>query len=322
MTESAFVSIGLPTYNRVSSLKRAVASVLAQEHAHWELVISDNASSDETESFCRDLCARDSRVRFIRQPKNLGPTANFQTVLEHARGEFFMWLSDDDWLDPSYLTRCVRGLREQPDHALICGTSRYYDGEHLALTGRAINLTQHSPQQRVVAYYQQVDDNAMFHGVMRREQLERAPLRNVAGGDWIAMAEMAFQGKVRTLPDCHVNRSVGGASKNIKSLVRALRLPAIFGLHQMIFYAAMSASIHADIAWKSRVYQPLGIASRQSLAFQASMLVLKRFWRQIGWYSLKAAIKKPVLDVRGQLQVRTRFKAAMRRLLKNDEAQP
>lgn len=320
MSEPAFISVGLPTYNRVSSLKRAVASVLSQGHAHWELVISDNASSDATREWCEELSERDKRVRFFRHEENLGPTANFQTVLQHARGEFFMWLSDDDWLDPTYLAQCARGLREQPDHALICGGARYYDGEKLVLTGRAINLTHASPQRRVAAYYRQVDDNAMFYGLMRREQLARATLQNVAGGDWILMAQMAFQGKVRTLADCHINRSVGGASKDTRSIVRALRLPEALGAFPKLFYLAAAASIYADIAWKSPLYRPLGTLRRRILAGAASWLILRRFCLCVNWYPLKSTLNKPVLYVRGHLQLRTRVKAVLRRLSKDGAA--
>src|SRR5262245_14062805 len=93
------VSIGLPTYNRASMLPRAIESVLAQTHANIELVLSDNASTDETETICREAQARDPRINYIRQAVNIGLIANFKFVLREARGAFFMWLSDDDWLE-------------------------------------------------------------------------------------------------------------------------------------------------------------------------------------------------------------------------------
>jgi len=70
------VSIGIPTYNRAAGLERAVASVLGQTHRELELVISDNASTDNTPELCARLSASDARVRFLRQPFNRGPTAN------------------------------------------------------------------------------------------------------------------------------------------------------------------------------------------------------------------------------------------------------
>ncbi len=75
-------------------------SVLAQENPNFELVISDNASTNGTQTVCEDFCRRDNRIRYLQQANNAGPAANFQAVLDAARGELFMWLADDDWLGP------------------------------------------------------------------------------------------------------------------------------------------------------------------------------------------------------------------------------
>src|SRR5438477_10082725 len=102
MTASTpLVSVGLPTYNRSALLSRAIASVLEQSYQNIELVISDNSSTDATESVCRDAQRRDRRVTYIRQLSNRGATENFRQVLKRSRGEFYMWLSDDDWLAPN-----------------------------------------------------------------------------------------------------------------------------------------------------------------------------------------------------------------------------
>src|ERR1700687_633000 len=108
MTSQPLVSIGLPTYNRAVGLGRAIESVLAQDYRNIELIVSDNASTDETERLCTEYCRRDSRVRYLRQETNRGAISNFRAVVAHAQGEFFMWLGDDDWLDQGYLSECLR----------------------------------------------------------------------------------------------------------------------------------------------------------------------------------------------------------------------
>src|SRR5713226_3275180 len=97
MPEQSLVSIGLPTHNRSASLRRAIASALAQDYRPIELIVSDNGSTDETETICRAAAEHDSRIKYLRQPENRGAAANFQAVLDHARGDFFLWLADDDW---------------------------------------------------------------------------------------------------------------------------------------------------------------------------------------------------------------------------------
>src|SRR4051794_27303453 len=118
MGDAPLVSVGIPTFNRATVLKRAIESFLAQDYSNLELIISDNASPDETESVCEEYCARDTRVTYIRQRSNRGPRPNFLEVLHRARGPLFICLGDDDWLDSSYIRLCVQKLTENPDYAL------------------------------------------------------------------------------------------------------------------------------------------------------------------------------------------------------------
>jgi glycosyltransferase involved in cell wall biosynthesis len=101
------VSIGLPVRNGEQYLGEAVGSVLDQEHGDLELVISDNASDDGTEEICRHFARSDPRVRYHRQPQDIGLVANFNTVLHLARGTYFNWMGDDDRLTPTYVSQCV-----------------------------------------------------------------------------------------------------------------------------------------------------------------------------------------------------------------------
>ena len=116
------VSIGLPVRNGERTVGRAVRSVLEQDHAHLDVVISDNASTDGTEEICRDLARSDSRVHYIRQPENIGLIPNFYAVLHEARGSYFKWMGDDDWLTPTFVRRCVELFEEDP--ALLVVTTR------------------------------------------------------------------------------------------------------------------------------------------------------------------------------------------------------
>jgi glycosyltransferase involved in cell wall biosynthesis len=116
------VSIGLPVRNGEPTIGRAVRSVLEQGHARLELVISDNASDDGTEEICQELARSDARVRYVRQPQNIGLIPNFYAVLHQARGTYFKWIGHDDWLAPTYVGRCVEVLDDDP--ALILVTTK------------------------------------------------------------------------------------------------------------------------------------------------------------------------------------------------------
>jgi glycosyltransferase involved in cell wall biosynthesis len=91
------VSVGLPVYNGERYLSRALDSILEQSLSDFELIISDNASSDTTEAICRDYARRDPRIRYVRQRENLGAPRNWNFVVHEARGRYFKWASASDY---------------------------------------------------------------------------------------------------------------------------------------------------------------------------------------------------------------------------------
>ena len=109
------VSIGMPVFNGADFIRSSVSSLLSQDYDDFELIISDNASTDETESICRELAASDARIRYHRNDTNVGAAGNYNKVFELARGEFFKWAAHDDECHPSMIRRCVAVLERAPD---------------------------------------------------------------------------------------------------------------------------------------------------------------------------------------------------------------
>lgn len=269
------LTIGIPTYNRLDTLRRAVASALAQDCDDIEVLIADNTSTDGTEAYCRALSHRHAHVRYIRAPFNRGPTANFNRVLRDARGDYFLFLSDDDWLDPSYASRCVAWLRAHSDHAMAGGRPRYVRADGATADGRPINLSQSAPARRVHAYLRDVDDGAAIYGVLPRAIVERvSDIRNVMGNDWLFVAEVAALGKVVSLPDVHVNRSLGGTSASYGRLVETLNLPMIQG---RLPFLTVGWAFAVDVLWRSRVHrEALTRAERCTLATSCAVSMIRR----------------------------------------------
>ncbi len=114
-TGSPLVSIGMPVYNAESYLHEAMESLLKQTHDDYEIIISDNASTDHTEDICRSYAQRDPRIRYVRQTENVGATGNFNHVFGLAKGVYFKWASYDDLCEPDFLARCVEVLETHPD---------------------------------------------------------------------------------------------------------------------------------------------------------------------------------------------------------------
>lgn len=101
------VSIGMPVYNGEKFIRGALDSLLVQTFTDFELIISDNASTDNTERICQEYAAKDNRIRYVRQLKNVGPVANFKYVLDEAVGVYFMWAAHDDRRHPIALERMI-----------------------------------------------------------------------------------------------------------------------------------------------------------------------------------------------------------------------
>lgn len=119
MKKTPQVSIGMPVYNGERFIREAIDSLLAQTFTDFELIISDNASTDQTEAICQEYAKKDSRIRYVRQANNIGATANFEFVLDEAGSEFFMWAAADDRRHSDFLSITERVLKENLSISLV-----------------------------------------------------------------------------------------------------------------------------------------------------------------------------------------------------------
>ena len=244
MSPLPLVSIGIPTYNRAPLIGRAVESALAQDHPNVEVLISDNASTDDTAARCDAYARQHANVRYLRQPSNLGATANFNSVLRMARGEYFMWLGDDDWIDPDYVSRTLQRLRADPNLVLVSGRPVYYANGVRRDTGKVLSISAKSAFRRMLWYYWLVSDNGVFYGLMRRASAAPNPSRNAMGGDWIFIASLALRGGILMLQETAVHRELGGATASYEAIARAQGLPM---LHARFPFLAIARAAAADI---------------------------------------------------------------------------
>jgi glycosyltransferase involved in cell wall biosynthesis len=122
------VTVGLPVFNGGRFLGEAMDSLLAQDFADFEIVICDDASTDETAAIYRRYAALDSRIRIIRNPVHVGGVGNFRRALVEARGELFTWLAQDDLCDATYLSRLVEVFDRNQD-AVSCLSGLRFIGD-------------------------------------------------------------------------------------------------------------------------------------------------------------------------------------------------
>lgn len=226
-SSSPLVTIAIPTYNRARLLARSILSAQKQTHQNIEIVISDNNSSDGTESLCRGLAAQDSRIHYFRQPKNIGGTGNFNWLLSRGSGAYFMWLGDDDWIDTNYVESCLNTLERDPSLAFASGQPVYYKGGTRQFIGRIFDVTHMTAKQRISNYLLRVMDNGAFYGVYRRESIQELLLPDKFAGDWFFLCDALTFGGFRMIKDARVHRELGGATESYEKLTKLYGLPRV-----------------------------------------------------------------------------------------------
>ena len=134
------VSVCIPTWNRAQALRRGLANILALDYTPVEIVISDNASADETEVVCREAARSDPRIRYVRQERNIGLYANHNFCIQASRGEFLCLFHDHDLRSPSILRAYVSFLQEHPEVGAVCSNWDLIgdDGQVLGVRDHAV----------------------------------------------------------------------------------------------------------------------------------------------------------------------------------------
>jgi glycosyltransferase involved in cell wall biosynthesis len=192
------VSIALPVYNGEDYLAETITSILQQTYPHFELIISDNASTDRTAAICREFAARDGRIRYHRQPRNLGAAANFNRSHELATSEYFKWAAHDDLLDPEYLAHCTAALDAEPDAILCQSVVKIVDDQNRVLeVCRPVGPGADSPRPsvRLAARLRQKRCLDVF-GVIRANALRGSVrLGDHIGADRTLLSELALRGR-------------------------------------------------------------------------------------------------------------------------------
>ena len=224
------VSVGLPVRNAGDRVSDVVKSVLAQDHADLELVISDNASTDDTEGVCRALAAGDDRVRYHRQSENVGILNNFMTAMRLARGTYFRWIGDDDELEPACVSTGVRAFAADPRLILVTNQVAYSDEngnvETASYDGTALGSD--DPVDRFEEMLRLLNESHLLidplYGLMRREPVAAIPRRNMLREDEVFATKLALAGPWAHVPQVLSRRNRG--RQRLGNIARRLGVPA------------------------------------------------------------------------------------------------
>ncbi len=287
------VSIGMPVYNAGKFLAATLESIAGQTLQDYELIISDNASTDDTEEICRSFAATDARLRYFRNVANLGVGRNFRRALEEASGRYFKWAAGDDLLLPDYLRVCVEVLDTQPEVVMCSSRMPFVDergelvpydaesggfvtayGEVLEWLPAPAGLESESPVDRFREVVQNVRGNLtaeFLYGTARKSAMDRVlPFELYLGAEKVFIAELSLKGRLhrvpqdllyrRMHPDHHGGRPLRQISKGYDPQWSGrIAFPAA---RQLRGYAQTVARSSLPVSDKARCY---GVLARKSL---------------------------------------------------------
>ena len=225
------VSIGMPVYNGGKYIREALDSLLMQSFSNFELIISDNASTDDTAAICQQYAVKDSRIRYKRQHVNIGALANFTFVLEQAHGEYFMWAAADDKWDSNWIEMLLNAMKESATNAAF-GKIQSIDEHSQKLCHYVNDLTF---DYRGIRWYRQLKYFLQFEGAGKANPIyglwNTADLREIKLGnysydylivfDLLSKTEIAGSSESIFYKRIHPDAAGGGMHKNSNKGINA-----------------------------------------------------------------------------------------------------
>lgn len=209
------ISVGMFVYNGGESISQAITSILSQTFKEFELIISDNASTDETDAICREFAAKDTRIRYIRQERNLGAEANCLFVLDAAVGEYFMWAAHDDVRSPEYLEVNLEYLSAHPDYVASTSPVQFMGGRPDSFKMGDRSLDQENAEERFLAGLETWRACGRFYSLMKRDAVASSKMirsGSYIGADIAFVLELSLQGKFRRVEQGYVELGRHGVS--------------------------------------------------------------------------------------------------------------
>ena len=203
MSTAPRLTVGLPVYNGASYVAESLDALLGQSFEDFELIISDNASTDATGDICRQYEKQDSRVSYHRQPRNVGLAPNHNFVVGKASAKLFKWAAGDDLYARDLLRLCVEAMEADPEVVLAHSYTAMIDGTGAvtaALSYPLATSSRSAPERfRSLLFESGGDDDG---GVMRTDVLRRTAMKeSYHHADRTIIAELALHGPFYQVPD-------------------------------------------------------------------------------------------------------------------------
>jgi glycosyltransferase involved in cell wall biosynthesis len=277
MSSTPRISIGVPAYNSAATIGTAIESLLGQTYRDFEIIVSDNASTDATREIVERFAHQDHRIRYVYQAENIGANLNYSFVAKAARGEYFKWASSSDWYAPRFLESCLQALEQNKDAVLAAPRTRLFTGDLESAINyeHDIEVLETSPAARLKTLSSTLQLNNALNGLIRMDALRRTSMiEPYYRADEVLMGHLAMLGKLLLVDEYLYYRRMEAATAT------ALQDPISWRKHH---YPKLSARVLFQ-AWKryfgwlrAGLGTPMPVANRlQVLKYLAKMCYWER----------------------------------------------
>lgn len=287
-TSGPLVSIGIPVYNSELTLAATIESALAQDYVNMEILISDNASTDNSAEICRKYQRYDSRITLYEQTENIGLLRNFIFLLENAKGEYFKWLATDDIISNNSISYSITNLQEFQRN-IACSTPHLFDFEEKLSIEPVTFRLDGSEFSRINSFFRSPGrSHGLVYSLIKRDLLTSYPLLPVDffAWDWCLVLYLLSKGPMGLAENTYLISGSKGlsSSKGIYAHYGLTGWKRIMPLRQFTIAAMKTSS-----GWS--------FLGRSLLVFKLIFLNLKNFFLEyrILRYKLSSLRKSLVL---------------------------
>ncbi len=280
------LAIGMPVYNGGRWLEESIDSILSQSVTNFELLIADNASTDDTETICRRYAEIDSRVRYHRHAYNRGALKNYNDVFGMTASKYFKWASCSDHCKPTFFERCIEVLESRDDVVLAYPQTMLFSSDtgQECLFYQNLMLEDQAASQRIGIALDWLEGlNCAYNGIFRRSALEKImPYKEVRSYDINLMLEMSLHGKFVEIAKPLFHRRFDPESTGI--LLNQRDRVSFFGAYKMEF---------GRLQWTMREMDRLAMPFRAPISFAEKLRIERELLGRLVW-RLPSLLRKSI----------------------------
>lgn len=288
--DKPLVSVAITTCERPVTLKQTLLSVVNQTHENIEIFVVDDCSENrKVDLVMQEFTSRDSRIHYFPQATKGRIEENVNFLINKAKGKYFLYLNDDDWIDEDYIEKCVRFYEKNDDHSIVIGKTKFYKDEKFAFYGKTIEVVSSDPLKRLIEFHDNSlgSANCPNFGLIKTDTVKKVKMKNVLGHDNVWVANLSVYGKIKTLDEVSIHRRLGGSSESLK---KSATIHKYSMLGKAFPFISLWFNLVKDILVDSYVLKRFNFLQRISLAINLTLMILFKNKKYLNNYKQRKAL--------------------------------